>query len=130
MVCRTKLALLTAAVLVPVLSIAISMSLALAGEDEFDVEVNKWGSDSYMVAGEDFIYTVRVINFDSGVTATNVLVTDTLPPEVEYVTDTDDCSENSPGVLTCPLDDVPPGDETYFDITVHIAADAYDTGGS
>jgi len=126
MVSRTKLALLTAAVLVPVLLIAVSMSLVLAGEDEFDVEVNKWGTESYVIAGEDFTYNVRVWNFDSGVTATNVLVTDTLPPQVEYVVDPNGCSENSPGVLTCPLDDMSPGEQTYFDITVHIAADAYD----
>jgi uncharacterized repeat protein (TIGR01451 family) len=123
---RRKLAVLTAAVLAPVLLIALSMSLALAGEDEFDVGVNKYGSDSYVMAGEDFIYTIRVTNSVYGVTATNVLVTDTLPPEVEYVVDPDGCTEDSPGVLTCPLDDMAPGDEVSFDITVHIAADAYD----
>ncbi len=126
MVPRKKLAILTAGVLVPVLLIAISMSLALAGEGEFDVGVFKADDPSYVTAGESLSYTITVTNSQWGITATNVQVTDILPSEVEYVDDTDSCVESSPGTLSCTLGDLAPGEETSFIINVDVAPDAYD----
>ena len=127
MVSTKKLAILTAGVLVPVLLIAISMSLALAGEEEFDVGVFKADDPSSVIAGESLSYTITVTNSQWGITATNVKVTDTLPPEVDYVDDTDNCVESSPGILSCTLDDLDPGEETSFIINVDVAPDAGDS---
>jgi uncharacterized repeat protein (TIGR01451 family) len=124
MVSRTKLALLTTAVLVPLVLIALSMSLAVAQGDELDVGVFKSDDPDPVIAGEDLSYTILVTNSD-GVTATNVLVTDTLPLEVEYITNTGNCLENS-GLLTCTLDDLDPGGVFSFTINVHVPPEAFD----
>jgi uncharacterized repeat protein (TIGR01451 family) len=124
MVSRTKVAWLTVSVLVSLILVVLSMSLALAGEDEFDVGVFKSDDPSYVTAGESLSYTILVTNSQWGITATNVTVTDTLPPEVSHVADTGGCSEDA-GVLSCPVADLEPGGEISFTIDVDVAPDAF-----
>jgi len=125
MVSRTKVAWLTVPVLVSLVLVVLSMSLALAGEDEFDVGVFKSDDPESVIAGDSLLtYTILVTNSQWGITATNVHVTDTLPSGVNYVGDTGGCSEDS-GVLSCPVADLDPGEEISFTIEVDVEPYAY-----
>jgi uncharacterized repeat protein (TIGR01451 family) len=133
MIPRGKSVWLAAAVLLPLALIALSMSLALAGQAEFDVGVFKSDEPDPATAGESLSYTILVTNSSYGVTATNVLLTDTLPLGVEYVNDTDDCTllpgtgPSGEDQLACDVTDLPPGGESSFSINVNVAPDAYDS---
>jgi uncharacterized repeat protein (TIGR01451 family) len=79
MVSRTKLALLTAAVLVPLLLIVVSVALA-----QEPVWIAKSDSPDPVHAGEELFYEIFVTPPDGG----PWWVSDTLPPEVTYISDT------------------------------------------
>lgn len=87
-----------------------------------NISVTKTDSPDPVVAGEQLTYTVTVSN-DGPNTAGNVVVIDTLPPEVTYVSDTDSCIEAPAGTLTCDLGSIAPSDDASFDVTVDIPAD-------
>jgi uncharacterized repeat protein (TIGR01451 family) len=72
-------------------------------------------------AGEQLFYDIVVSNAGPA-TAFNVVVIDTLPSEVEYVTDTDDCFEAPIGTLTCDVGNLAPGELASF--TIKVAVDA------
>jgi uncharacterized repeat protein (TIGR01451 family) len=128
-VSQKKVALLTAAMMVPLVLIVLSMTLALAQEGELDVGVFKFDDPDPVVAGGDLTYTILVTN-SQGVTATNVMVTDTLDTDVAYVSGPGFCAENSPGVLSCTPSggDLDPGEEISFTIDVQVSPYAYDPG--
>lgn len=68
-------------------------------------------------AGAPLVYTVEVTNLGPNL-ANGVRVTDTLPAETSYVSDTGGCAEGPPGTLVCGLDPIPAGGSASFAVTV------------
>lgn len=52
-----------------------------------DLEINKWTRFNNMVPGETFTYTIEYSNKSNG-DVDNVIITDTLPPWISYLSDT------------------------------------------
>ena len=94
-----------------------------------DVSVEKTGPSDPVVAGEQITYTVNVEN-DGPSTAENVVVTDTLHPDLILVGTPGGCVEGPPNTLTCDLGDIVNGGSDSFDITVDIPADLVYNGGN
>jgi uncharacterized repeat protein (TIGR01451 family) len=95
-----------------------------------DVSVAKFDSPDPVNAGEQLYYTIVVSN-DGPDTAENVVIHDTLPAPVTFVTDDMSvCTEGPTDVLTCPIGDIPSGDSVTLVIKVHVDPDAVvDAGG-
>lgn len=93
-----------------------------------DLLVDKSGPD-YAVIGENIVYAITLNNV--GVTtATNVVLTDTLPVSTTYVSDTSGVipTNPSPRVYVWSLGDVSSGTVTAFNLTVTV--DSGVTGGT
>ncbi|MCP4168020.1 MAG: DUF11 domain-containing protein, partial [Chloroflexi bacterium] len=71
---------------------------------------------------ENLIYFIVVTNTGPS-DAENLVVTDQLPPEVTYVSNTDSCVETLPGVLTCSLGTLGAGETTNFLVSTLVSAD-------
>jgi len=87
-----------------------------------DLEISKTVSPAHPVAGQEIVYTITVDN-DGPIPAQNVVVTDVLPAEVEYLADTDTCTEGPTGTLTCQLGTIAAGASRTFEIKVAIDPD-------
>jgi uncharacterized repeat protein (TIGR01451 family) len=85
-----------------------------------DLEVTKTDVPDPVTAGEDLTYTLEVTNHGPA-TATDVVLTDTLPAGVDLVT-APDCTESG-GVVTCELGDLLPGQTVVRAIQVDVPAD-------
>ena len=83
--------------------VTISVGNALA--------IQKVTTATTVVSGSTFFYTIAVVN-NTGVTATNVRVTDNLSPYLQYVTGTASVVSTSPLVFS--LSDLPTGTSTSF----------------
>ena len=95
-----------------------------------DLRITKTDDTDPVIAGGDpFKYTIEVEN-DGPDTAYDVVVSDTLPEDVVYISDTDSCSEAPAGVLTCNLPDLLVDESLSFDLTVEVPADAVFNAGS
>jgi len=94
-----------------------------------DLRVDKSDSADPVVAGAMLTYTVQVTN-DGPADAFNVVVTDTLPADTTYQSDTDSCVEGPTGTLTCAVGDLQSGASTSFDVTVLVDADAASSGST
>ncbi|MGA9352029.1 MAG: DUF11 domain-containing protein [Anaerolineae bacterium] len=109
---------------------------------EIDLEINKTATPDPAIAGEPLIYEVTVINHGSG-RAVDVVVTDTLPAQVDFIVHTlptfptdptlpQGCSAGTgPGgedQLVCDLGDVLGGESMSFEIEVDVDADALAKG--
>jgi uncharacterized repeat protein (TIGR01451 family) len=90
--------------------------------NDVDLEVSKSDSVDPVVAGEQLTYTIDVSNAGPDI-ALDVIVTDTLPAGVTYLSDTDDCDTSGLPVLECSVGTVEAGDSTSFSVTVEVAAD-------
>jgi uncharacterized repeat protein (TIGR01451 family) len=92
------------------------------GADEYsiaDLSLQKSVSVSSGVAvGEEVIYTITVSNAGPGV-AKNVVVTDTLPAELQYLSDDSDCDEMD-STVTCQIGDLIVDDSVVIKITVSV----------
>ena len=88
---------------------------------EANLSVSK--SDSLDPPTGTLTYTVTVNNAGPS-DAQNVVVTDLLPADVTYVSDTDNCVELPVGTLTCSLGGIPATDTASFDIIVTVNAGA------
>ncbi len=103
-------------------------SLLLASEST-DLSVVKDATPDPVLAGRRLTYPITVTNHSTATTS-GVVVTDTLPLQVEYVADTGGCTlqENSgPGgadLLVCSLADLGPGESRAFQVVVSVPADA------
>ena len=99
-----------------------SITTEITSGPRADLSIEK-RAPSTVPAGGTLIYTIIVDNAGPDA-ATNVVVTDTLPAGVSYVSDTDSCVENPPasGTLVCSLGDIPAGDSAGFTITVLVGA--------
>ena len=92
-----------------------------------DLVVTKSASNLTPIAGEIFDYVVNVVNNGPSV-ALNVVVTDTLPASVQYLTDTDACVQGPTGTLVCTLGTMLVGEVRTFTIRVRVSpAAACDT---
>lgn len=90
--------------------------------NDVDLEVAKDDSVDPVVAGEQLTYTIDVNN-DGPDIALDVIVTDTLPAGVTYVSDTGGCDSSALPVLTCNVGTLLAGAGTSFSITVDVDAD-------
>ena len=77
--------------------------------------------------GNNFQYTITVTNNDASVNATNVVVTDTLPAGVDYVSDDQSCDTSALPTVTCSTSSIAAGGGTF---TVHIVVKAVQSGSS
>jgi len=86
-----------------------------------DLRISKAVSPDPVVAGEQFTYSLDVGN-DGPADARGVIVVDTLPAGVIYVSDTDGCTPG-PGAaqVTCYLGDLEAGASDTFEIVVQIS---------
>ena len=85
-----------------------------------DLSVTKFDDVDPIVAGNTLTYTVTVFNAGPE-DATNVVVTDTLPAGVSFVS-TSGCGEDPSGVASCSLGDIASGGSAQYTITVTVAA--------
>ena len=92
-----------------------------------DLSITKSDDPDPVVAGTTLTYTVTVTNDALSMNdAINVVVTDTLPAEGTYVSDTDSCVDAA-GTLTCSLGNLAIGASTSFTITVTVDASTIGT---
>jgi uncharacterized repeat protein (TIGR01451 family) len=87
---------------------------------EADLAIDKSASATTVLAGETFTYTLAVENVGV-LTATNVVVTDTLPDGVGFVSAAGDgwtCSESGGTVVCTLLEELPPGPANPIEIVV------------
>jgi uncharacterized repeat protein (TIGR01451 family) len=97
--------------------------------NDADLSIEKSDAPDPVVAGEVLVYTVNVEN-DGPDIALDVEVTDTLPSEVTYLSDTGGCNVSALPVLTCGVGDLESGDSASFTITVRVDADTvFNAGG-
>lgn len=87
-----------------------------------DLAITKSDSPDPVAAGDLLTYTLNVANSGPS-TATNVVVTDTLPAGVTYLANSDSCVEAPAGTLTCSLGTLASGANTSFTINVRVPAD-------
>jgi uncharacterized repeat protein (TIGR01451 family) len=87
-----------------------------------DLAITKSDSPDPVTAGNILTYTVTVTNNGPN-NATNVVVTDTLPSGVTYLSDSDSCAQAPVGTLTCSLGALASGANTSFTIQVRVPAD-------
>lgn len=93
-----------------------------------DIEVTKTARTDPAIAGDQLYYDVTVVNHGPG-TSQDVVITDTLPDEVTYVTDTGGCTESS-GVVTCEVGQLEDGESETITILVDVDEDVVaDNGG-
>lgn len=91
------------------------------GNPVADLSIDKT-APTQVTAGNQLTYTITVTNNGPG-TASNVVVTDTLPDGVSYAADTDSCVDNGDGTLTCSLGQMLDGDSITFQIIVDVDPD-------
>jgi len=87
-----------------------------------DLSITKTDSPDPVYAGDYLTYGITVRN-NGPIDATNVVVTDTLPAGVTYVSDTDSCVQGPVGTLVCSLGDLADGASTSFNILVDVDPD-------
>lgn len=85
-----------------------------------DLSITKTDSADPVTAGGSLTYTIEVANVGPQ-PATNVVVTDTLPAGVTFVS-TSGCAEDPSGVPTCSLGTVLPGLSKSYTVTVTVDA--------
>ncbi len=110
---------------------------------EIDLEITKTATPDPAIAGDPLVYHINVTNYGSG-RALDVVVTDTLPSEVDYIKDTlpiyadpdlpQGCTFSAgsgPGgedQLFCDMGDMLGGESVSFDIEVDVDSDALANG--
>src|SRR5215471_19022121 len=94
-----------------------------------DLELSKRASPDPAVAGDDLFYTLTVTNHGPN-DVPDVSVTDTLPSQVQFVTDDHNaCTEGPPGTLTCNFGKVPNGATSTIVIDTKVNANAVSNAG-
>jgi uncharacterized repeat protein (TIGR01451 family) len=110
---------------------------------EIDLEITKTATPDPAIAGDPLVYHINVTNYGSG-RALNVVVTDTLPIPVDFITDTlpvytdpdlpQGCTfsagsgPSGEDQLFCDLGDMLGGESVSFDIEVDVDADVLVNG--
>jgi len=88
-----------------------------------DLRVTKSDNPDPVLAGNELYYTITVTN-DGPDTASDITVTDTLPPEVDFVTSTNPSCAAVGQVVTCDVPDLDSGDTFQFTIKVAVKTGA------
>ncbi len=91
-----------------------------------DLVISKIDSVDPVTAGENLTYTLTVTN-NGPSDAQNVVVTDTLPAGVTFVSTSNDCGEGSGGVPTCSLGTITNSTSKQYTITVMVNSDTTGT---
>ena len=99
---------------------------------DIDLEVTKSGNPNPVIAGETLSYVITITNKGLA-SATNVVLTDTLPPGVTYVSATPGqgiCGDESGGAVTCSLESLLYGTAslTTTTVTITVNVDPSTTG--
>jgi uncharacterized repeat protein (TIGR01451 family) len=89
--------------------------------NDADLRIEKSDTPDPVVAGENLTYTVTAFN-DGLDIALDVVVTDTLPVGVSYISDTSGCDTTALPVLTCNVGTLANGASSAFDIVVLVDA--------
>jgi uncharacterized repeat protein (TIGR01451 family) len=84
--------------------------------EQADLEISKADSPDPVTVGDNLTYTITVTNLGPDA-ATNVVVTDTLPSGVRFVSASPECV-HAAGVVTCNLGTIPAGDSVTITIVV------------
>ncbi|MCC7362611.1 MAG: DUF11 domain-containing protein [Anaerolineales bacterium] len=87
-----------------------------------DLAIAKSDAPDPVTAGERLIYTLVITNYGPS-DARNVVVTDTLPAEVTFVSG-DGCTDLGGGVIACALGDLAAGATRTVDLVVQVAENA------
>ena len=87
--------------------------------DEVDLFVQKSAFPTTVVAGEQINYSIFVTNNSISTPATGVMATDTLPPEVSFVSADAGCTEAA-GIVTCVIGALGFGQSTGRTIVVSV----------
>ena len=88
-----------------------------------DLEIVKSDLPDPVNAGEPLTYTLTVMNHGPQ-PARGIRIVDTLPAEASYVSDTGNCVEAPPGILTCPMETLLLRQSRSFDVTVVVDPEA------
>jgi uncharacterized repeat protein (TIGR01451 family) len=88
--------------------------------EQADLEISKADSPDPVTVGDNLTYTITVTNRGPDA-ATNVVVTDTLPSGVTFVSASPGCV-HSAGVVTCNLGNIPAGGFVTITIVVTVTA--------
>jgi uncharacterized repeat protein (TIGR01451 family) len=88
--------------------------------DQADLEISKADSPDPVTVGDNLTYTITVTNRGPDA-ATNVVVTDTLPSGVTFVSASSGCV-HAAGVVTCNLGNIPAGGFVTITIVVTVTA--------
>lgn len=93
---------------------------------EAGLSVTKTDSPDPVMAGQELVYTIQVTNGGPS-TAVDVVLTDTLPAGTTLVSAVDGnggqiCASSGPGVVSCDLGDLDPGQSVTVFITVRVGA--------
>lgn len=90
---------------------------------EVDLGITKTDTPDPVIAGGQLFYTITVENFGPD-EATDVVVTDLIPPEVDFIVDDlSNCSEASPGQVVCEVGDLGVGETATVVIKVKVRED-------
>lgn len=81
-----------------------------------DLQLSKLADPGEVEAGNTLTYSITVLNNGPEV-APNTMITDTLPPQVTFVSASSQCTEAG-GTITCDLGDINAGDQVQVNITV------------
>ncbi len=101
--------------LFPALSVAVS-----APNDDVNLQLVKTSSPNPVIAGNVLTYTLTITN-NGSLLASSVLLTDTLPTDVDYIAATNTCAYDiGPHNVTCTLGDIDLGSTASVTITVQV----------
>ncbi len=90
-----------------------------------DIRLEKRASSSTVAAGGELNYTITVFN-DGPDDVDVVEIIDVLPDGVTLISDTDECDEGPPGILTCTIGPLAAGASDSIALTVLVDADLDD----
>ena len=95
--------------------------------NDVDLEIQKSDNPDPVVAGEQLTYTLEARNAGPDI-ALDVVVSDTLPSAVDYVSDDGGCDVSALPTLTCNLGNLVNGASRTIHITVEVQPDAVFNG--
>jgi uncharacterized repeat protein (TIGR01451 family) len=104
----------------PVFTRTSGFSIDVSGVPLADLSVAKQDSPEPVAAGDPLVYSIIVTNHGPDGTGADVIVVDTLPEGVTYLSDTSaaGCTEAPTGTLTCRLANLAADESKQIDVTV------------
>jgi uncharacterized repeat protein (TIGR01451 family)/uncharacterized delta-60 repeat protein len=90
-------------------------------ESDVDLELSLTASPSIATTGNMLVYSLGITNYGPA-GATNVVITDPLPPGVAYIGNSCNCTVDTNGALVFNLEYLPVGSGTAFNIDVYPTA--------